>query len=104
MEIASVYILLCSDGSYYTGKTQLNIEQRFWQHQHGVYKGYTYYRRPLQLVWTQRFPTYIEAISAERRIKKWSRLKKEALINGDFDLLHQLAECKNDSHYKRKMK
>lgn len=101
MDKAWVYILKCSDGSYYTGKTQ-NLELRIAQHQNGIYKGYTSKRRPVKLVYSQVFPTYIEAIQAERQIKGWSRAKKEALIHGDFELLHKLAECRNETHYKYK--
>ena len=103
MEKAWVYILKCCDGSYYTGKTQ-NLELRIAQHQNGTYKGYTSKRRPVKLVYAQGFPTYIEAIRAERQIKGWSRAKKEALIRGDFELLHDLSVCRNASHYKNKEK
>ena len=99
MESAWVYILRCSDGSYYTGKTQ-NLELRIAQHQNGTYRGYTYKRRPVLVVYVQSFPTYIEAIQAERQIKGWSRAKKEALIRGDYELLHDLSVCRNASHYK----
>ena len=99
MDVAQVYILKCSDGSYYTGKTQ-NLEIRLAAHQQGTFKGYTFKRRPLKLVFSQGFPTFYEAISAERQVKGWSRAKKEALIKGDFDLLHNLAECQNETHYR----
>ncbi len=101
MDKAWVYILKCNDGSYYTGKTQ-NINQRIAQHQNGTFKGYTSSRRPIKLVYSQGFPTYDEAIQAERQIKRWSRAKKDALIRGDFELLHDLAECQNTSHYKNR--
>ncbi len=32
-------------------------------------------------------------------MQNWGRKKKEALINSQFDELHKLAKCKNDSHY-----
>ena len=102
MDTAWVYILRCSDGSYYTGKTQVGVEQRLWQHQQGIFSGYTSTRRPVKLVWFQGFPTYIEAITMERRIKGWTRAKKEALINGDYSLLHVLSECRNESKCKGK--
>jgi putative endonuclease len=41
-------------------------------------------------------------IAAERQIKKWSHKKKEALIRGDFDLVHELAQCQNKTHQKNK--
>ncbi len=99
MNKAWVYILQCSDGSYYTGKTQ-NLEKRIAEHNAGTYPGYTEKRKPVELKFSQNFQTYVEAIAAERQIKGWSRVKKEALINGDFDLLKALAECKNESHSK----
>ena len=103
MEKAWIYILKYCDGSYYTGKTQ-NLKLRIAQHQNGTYKGYTSKRRPVQLVYVQGFPTYIEAIRAERQTKGWSRAKKEALIHGDFELLHDLSACRNTSHYKNREK
>ena len=101
MTKAWIYILQCCDGSYYTGMTQ-NLERRIAQHQKGAYKGYTSKRLPVKLVYTKDFPSYKEAIQAERQIKTWSRAKKEALIKDDFALLHELAKCRNKSHYKIK--
>ena len=88
-----VYILKCSDGSYYTGTTS-NIETRISQHQVGAFPGYTQKRRPVILVFAEYFSDVRDAISAERQIKGWSRAKKEALINGDFSLLKKLAKKK----------
>ena len=84
------YILLCNDGSYYTGHTD-NLDLRIGQHQTGAYEGYTSKRRPVTLVWSQDFPSRLEALEAERRIKGWSRAKKEALIRADWGALSQLA-------------
>ncbi|MCF7857858.1 MAG: GIY-YIG nuclease family protein [Candidatus Cloacimonetes bacterium] len=88
-----VYILKCSDGSYYTGSTS-DIESRISQHQIGDFPGYTRQRRPIKLVFSDYFNDVYEAISAERQIKGWTRAKKEALINGDFLLLKKLAKKK----------
>ncbi|KMQ50517.1 excinuclease ABC subunit C [Chitinispirillum alkaliphilum] len=52
----SVYILLCSDGSYYTGHTD-NLEKRLYEHNKGIYKCYTETRRPVKLVFQQAFNT-----------------------------------------------
>lgn len=82
MNNAWVYILRCSDGSYYTGNTR-SLEKRIKEHQMGTFKGYTFKRRPVTLVFSQQFPSDIEAITAERQIKGWSRAKKEALIEVD---------------------
>ena len=101
MKKSWVYILLCSDGSYYTGCTT-NLEKRMNEHQSGMVKGYTSARLPVKLVYSQEFPDILYAIKAERQIKGWSKKKKEALIRGDFQLLHVLAECKNETHYKNR--
>ncbi|HWP93018.1 MAG TPA: GIY-YIG nuclease family protein [Thermodesulfobacteriota bacterium] len=85
MEKAWVRILRCSDGSYYTGKSQ-NLEQGIAQHKDGTFGEYTSKRLPVELVFAECFPTYEQAIRAERQIKGCSRAKKEALIRGDFDL------------------
>ena len=95
---AWVYILKCSDNSYYKGKTQ-SLETRIEQHQQGTYKGYTFGRRPVTLVWSAGFLTYREAIMCELQIKGWSRAKKEALISGNINLLRELAACRNKSHF-----
>jgi putative endonuclease len=84
------YILLCADGSFYTGHTD-RLEARIAQHQAGEVEGYTQKRRPVRLVWCQEFATRLEALEAERRIKGWSRAKKEALIAGDYERLVLLA-------------
>ncbi|WP_179018558.1 GIY-YIG nuclease family protein [Winogradskyella forsetii] len=87
-----VYILKCSDASYYTGVTS-NLTKRFSEHQIGKHKdSYTYKRRPLELVFYAKFTDINLAIESEKQIKKWSRAKKEALINGDFDKLPNLAK------------
>jgi tRNA/rRNA methyltransferase len=80
------YILQCADRSYYTGHTD-DLEKRIAQHQAGAIRGYTYERRPVELMWVQDFPTREEALSAEIKIKNWSRAKKEALIAKDWDRL-----------------
>jgi putative endonuclease len=82
-----VYILRCADGLYYTGQTD-NLETRIAQQQHtGGFCDFTSRRRPVTLVWSQEFPTRIEALEAEHRIKPWSRAKKEVLIRGDWTAL-----------------
>ena len=48
--------------------------------------------------------TLKQAFAFERKLKKWSRLKKEALINKNWDKLKDLAECKNETHFKFKNK
>ena len=93
MKQSWVYILLCSDKSYYTGCTT-NIQNRIWEHKSGLYQGYTSKRLPVKLVWLEEFRDINEAIDMERRIKKWSKAKKIALIKGDIEKIHELAKSK----------
>ena len=87
------YLLHCNDGSYYAGHTD-NLEQRFAQHQSGALGGYTARRRPVTLVWWDSFQTRDDAFAVERKLKGWSRAKKEALIAGDWELISQLARSR----------
>jgi putative endonuclease len=89
-----VYILRCSDGSYYTGHTD-NLERRMGQYQAGECAGYIATRLPVELVWSQETRTREEALSAERQIKGWSRKKKEAMIRGDWEEVSRLAKSKS---------
>lgn len=84
------YLLRCNDGSYYAGHTD-DIDVRIAQHQSGALGGYTAKRLPVVLVWCESFPTRDEAFEAERRLKGWSRAKKEALIAGDWALVSRLS-------------
>ena|SRR3569832_531006 len=88
------YMLHCRGGSFYVGHTD-NLELRIGQHQSGQVEGFTRDHRPVTLVWSQDFPSRIEALEAERRIKGWSRAKKLALIRGDWALISALAKSKN---------
>ncbi len=91
-----IYILKCADESYYCGSTS-NLEQRINEHIFHKYSGYTSARLPVELVFSQEFADINDAIRIERQIKGWSRKKKEALIKGDFNLLHELSKCKNET-------
>ena len=86
-----VYILRCSDGSYYTGHTD-NLEFRVAQHQAGEGCDWTRRRRPVDLVWCEVMPTRLEALEAEQRIKPWSRAKKGALIARDWERVSHFAK------------
>ena len=88
---AFVYILRCSDGSFYVGTTRTDLEIRIAEHNEGKFGGYTAKRRPVQLVFAQYFEMITDAIAAERQVKGWSRAKKEALIAADWDGLRLLA-------------
>jgi putative endonuclease len=87
-----VYILKCSDGSYYTGHTD-NLEKRIAQHEgKEIPTCYTATRLPLELVFVQQVASRIEALASERQIKGWSRKKKEAMILGDWNEVSRLAQ------------
>ena len=92
-----VYILLCSDGSYYVGHTD-DLAGRLGAHESGEFRGYTYRRRPVQLVFAEEFVSREDAFRCERQIKGWSRRKKEALIKGDWDGLSRLSRT---AHHER---
>ena len=85
-----VYMLECSDNSIYTGHSD-NLEARMAAHHDGRFRGYTYKRRPLRLIFHDTFPTREEAFAVEREIKGWSREKKWALARADWDALKELS-------------
>ena len=89
-----VYILECADGSYYTGSA-VDLSLRIVQHETGASPSpYTYSRRPVKLVWTsEETNRYSEALKWERQIKGCSRAKKQALIRGDFDAIHEIVKA-----------
>lgn len=92
---AYVYILRCSDGTYYCGTARQGLELRVAQHNSGTFGGYTATRRPVTLIFSPWFERITDAIAAERQIKGWSRAKKEALMRGDFDALRELSRRKS---------
>jgi tRNA/rRNA methyltransferase len=85
-----VYILRCSDGSYYVGHTD-DIDKRLAEHRLGLASVYTRKRRPVTQVFAEEFATRYDSLAAERQIKGWSRAKKEALIKGNWTRLRALA-------------
>jgi putative endonuclease len=86
-----VYMLRCSDGSYYVGSTR-DLPRRVWEHQLGIGAAYTRRRRPVALVWSAEYSNVGDAFFWEKRIQNWSRAKREALIRGDYEALPGLAK------------
>lgn len=86
-----MYILKCSDGSYYVGSTT-NLELRLAQHQAGVGAKHTKKRLPVELVYYEEYARIDEAFYREKQVQKWRREKKEALIRGAFDELRHLSK------------
>ncbi|MEP6711859.1 MAG: GIY-YIG nuclease family protein [Ferruginibacter sp.] len=94
-----VYIVECSDKSYYTGVTN-NLEKRLGEHNSGYsITSYTFKRRPVVLKFSQQFHDVHQAIALEKQIKGWSRRKKEAFINEEWEKLRLLS--KNYRQFKR---
>lgn len=91
--IAWVYMLRCADGSFYVGSHRgPDLGVRIVQHETGQGGDYTRRRLPVELVWSEWFGRIADAVAAERRIKGWSRAKKEALIRGDYETIKVLAK------------
>ena len=86
-----MYILLCSNGNYYTGSTK-NLERRLAQHQNGEGANFTKKHLPVELIYTEEFDRIDFAFYRENQVQKWSRKKKEALINGEFNQLKQFSK------------
>jgi tRNA/rRNA methyltransferase len=84
------YMLRCADNSYYVGHTD-DLELALSQHGDGTLDEYTAKRLPVELAWSAPFADRDSAFAAERRLKGWSRAKREALIAGDEGLAAQLA-------------
>jgi predicted GIY-YIG superfamily endonuclease len=79
-----IYILKCADNTYYTGHTD-NIEKRIEEHKSNTYECYTSTRMPVELVYLENFASRAEALEAERKIKKWGKRKKDALVSNGWD-------------------
>ena len=86
-----VYMVRCSDGSFYVGLTN-NPEVRVGQHNYGIDpECYTIRRRPVVLVHLSEFHEVWDAIRWEKQLKGWSRAKKQALAQDNWQTIHELA-------------
>ncbi len=89
-----VYMLRCSDDSFYIGSaTGEDLSKRIAEHDSGAYLGYTFTRRPVRLVWSEHFDRVTDAIAVERKLKGWSRAKKEALARNEWSTVARLAKA-----------
>jgi putative endonuclease len=94
MKSYSVYLLTCNDETFYTGVTS-NLDQRIMQHHSGHFKNsYTSKRLPIELVWYCDFSDPHVAFAWEKKIKNWSKAKKMALINNEYEKLPNLSKKK----------
>jgi len=99
--IGYTYILECADGSYYSGSTKY-LEKRIAQHQAGEGANHTKKHLPVKLVYYEEYPRIDTAFYREKQIQGWSRAKKEVLIKGFPEKLHELAKCINETHFNNK--
>jgi predicted GIY-YIG superfamily endonuclease len=86
-----VYILKCANGAFYVGYTA-ELDKRVATHNAGRGSAYTARNGPVTLVYSESFPSESEAMRREGQLKRWSRAKKQALIDGDMMHLHHLAK------------
>lgn len=93
-----MYILKCSDDSYYTGSTT-DLELRLMQHQNGKGANHTKKHLPVELVYYEEFQRIDKAFYREKQVQGWSRKKKEALIQNKHEDLHLLSVCQNITHF-----
>ena len=91
-----VYVVECSDKSYYTGVTN-DLDRRIWEHNNDDTNSYTSKRRPVILKYFQRFQNINAAIAFEKQIKGWSRKKKEALFEENWEEIKRLAKSKGNN-------
>src|SRR3989337_1381665 len=91
--MAWMYILECADGSYYVGSTK-NLEQRISEHLSGLGSRYTSGRLPVELVYGEEYERVADAYYREKQVQNWGRAKREALINGNEEVLPPLAKKK----------
>ncbi|MBI3133378.1 MAG: GIY-YIG nuclease family protein [Bacteroidetes bacterium] len=92
-----MYILQCSDGTFYTGST-IDLERRVNQHQNGEGANYTKTRLPVTLIYYEEFERIDFAFYREKQVQNWSHKKKLALIENRFNDLHYLARCQNQTN------
>ena len=85
-----MYILLCANGTYYTGSTKF-LEKRIQQHQNGQGANYTRKHLPVTIIYYEEYSRIDHAFYREKQIQKWSQKKKEALIEGRTGELPKLA-------------
>ena len=95
--MAWMYILECSDGTYYVGSTK-DLEYRLSEHQAGKGARYTSRRLPVKLVYSEEFERVVDAYTREKQVQNWSRAKREALIHGKPGALPKLAKKVFNKH------
>lgn len=95
MPTCYTYILRCEGDRLYTGSTK-DISRRFVQHQEGEGANFTKRYKPLAIVYLEIFDRIDHAYHREKQIQRWSRAKKEALIESHFESLSELSIAYRD--------
>ena len=80
MSTWSVYLLECSDGTFYIG-ISTDVEKRLATHNAGKGAKYTRGRLPVACVWREDMASESEARKREFALKKLSREEKQALVD-----------------------
>ena len=88
-----MYILRCSDNSYYVGSTW-DLERRLIQHNSGLAAKYTSNRLPVTLEFYEEYDRIEDAFLREKQVQNWGRAKREALIRGDVEALRSLSRSR----------
>jgi putative endonuclease len=91
--MAWMYILRCSDGTFYVGSTN-SLNTRVHQHQQGNGAFYTTRRLPVELAYFEEYRNIAEAFAREKQVQNWSHAKREALIQRAFHTLPELSKKK----------
>ncbi len=81
-----MYILLCEKDRLYVGST-IDLEKRLTQHFKGEGANFTKKLKPIKLIYFEEFISIIRAFQREKQVQRWSRTKKNALIEGNSNLL-----------------
>jgi putative endonuclease len=79
-----IYILRTSSNTLYVGQTN-NLEKRIEEHQNKSSKSAKYIRYfdSVELVYSEEYPTRKKSMQREAQLKRWPKVKKEALIRGE---------------------
>ena len=101
--MARMYILECAEHTYYVGSTT-NLERRLWEHREGIGGKYTSQRLPVKLVYTAGFSNLADAYAKEKQVQGRSRAKRKALIEGNFELLPNLAHNSSAGSTRRQIR
>ncbi len=85
------YILRLKSGALYVGASA-DLDQRYKDHCSGKACRTTSLDPPSALLYSEELETFSDARQREAQVKRWSRGKREALVSGDLQTLHQLAK------------